>query len=117
MHQKTTHDSLPAAVDYLINKIDHFELMFTNFCKQPLENKNEYKGIEYAMARLHLSRQTIYALCSQKKLKNFKPNKFLLFKEDDLNEFIEAAKQKTIKELQNEAEYAMLKNCRINKNK
>lgn len=91
-----------ANIEYLLLDIKQSE----QYSHLSAHNKGEtpnYLSVDEAAKFLNLKKQTIYQLVCQSKLKNFKQGKRLYFLSEDLQEFIQQGKRKTIAELAEES--------------
>jgi len=101
------HDLNKATV-YLYLREEDLERAIENALKKALDGQiqksaeDDLLNVDQAAVVVHLKKQTVYQLCTAKKIPHYKRNKRLYFKKSELLSWIEEGKQKTQSELTDE---------------
>jgi len=110
-----TFDKLPEAVAYLIKEITEIkEMVVCNQNQNPLPVKRIPIGIDDACRIISKAKPTVYALVRKRLLPCYKNGKKLYFFEDELLEWIEKGRKKTIHELTREFQGNVHNRCIVN---
>jgi len=110
-----TFDKLPEAVAYLIKEITEIkEMVVCNQNQNPLPVKRIPIGIDDACRIISKAKPTVYALVRKRLLPCYKNGKKLYFFEDELLEWIEKGRKKTIHELAREFQGNVHNRCIVN---
>ena len=95
--------------ELLFNKITAIEDAIGQLLNEKYDKQNQnesYSGflnITQAAKYLHVARQTLYGLTSSRRIQHYKTGKFIFFKKQELDIWIEKHKIKTREEIKNEA--------------
>jgi excisionase family DNA binding protein len=83
-----THNTLPEAVQLLIDKIDNLERVFNSKSDPPPLDNNDLINAEQAALYLGKAQQTIYGLVSRKKIPHIGKGKNLRFSKAELKNWL-----------------------------
>ena len=101
--KKITFDNLPDAMTYLIQEMNAIKSMIVTINSPPPKQRLPI-GIDAACELLKKAKPTIYALARKGLLPCYKNGKKLYFFEDELLEWIQKGKRKTVQEIREKAE-------------
>jgi len=93
-----TFDKLPEAIAYLINEVSQLRKLVEEKQKSTITKRIPI-GIDEACEIIKKAKPTVYTLVRKKLLPCYKHGKKLYFYEDELLDWIERGKRKTVKEL------------------
>lgn len=96
-----TFDKLPEAVAYLIKEVSQLRKLLEERQK-PIINKRVAIGINEACKIIMKAKSTVYTLVRKGLLPCYKNGKKLYFYEDELLEWIEKGRKKTVDEVMEE---------------
>ena len=104
-------DQLPEAVQKLSAKMDNVLTLLEERPPQPDQSapQDEILTTKQAAEFLHITVQTLYSYVSQKKVASCKRGKHLYFVKSDLIDFVKAGRQKTVSEIETEADNNLIK--------
>ncbi|GEO03372.1 excisionase [Adhaeribacter aerolatus] len=98
-----TFEELPKAVSLLLVKLDHIEQLLLQNTSNSNSVSEQPLSVQEAAKFLNLAVPTVYTLVSQQILPYSKKSKRLYFSKQDLTEWIQSGRKKTISEIQAEA--------------
>lgn len=101
--KEITFDSLPQAVAYLVNEVTAIKQLVENN-RNPVIERRLPIDIDAACQIIGKAKPTIYALVKKRLLPCYKNGKKLYFFEEELIEWIERGKKKTLSEINDEVE-------------
>lgn len=93
-----TFDKLPEAVAYLIKEVAHLRKLLEEK-QNPIINKRTPIGIDEACEIIKKAKPTVYTLVRKGLLPCYKHGKKLYFYEDELLDWIDKGRKKTINDL------------------
>ncbi len=96
-----THNNLPEAVTQLFNKLDNIERLLNNQTNQP--ESDQLLTIQQAGELIKLSVPTLYGYVSRNEIPFSKKGKRLYFSKQQLFDWIQGGRKKTIAEISKEA--------------
>jgi len=105
---KISFEELPQAVSNLADKLEKIERLLLVKSEEKT-NQDEFLNIEQTAALLNLTVPTIYGYVHKLEIPYCKIKKRLYFKRNDLNEWIQSGRQKTISEINSSAHESMVK--------
>lgn len=103
MYNDITFEKLPEAVAYLIEKMAEVKTLVENFTSQPSQKRLPI-GIDDACRIIQKAKPTIYALVRKGLIPSYKRGKKLFFYEEELLDWINNGKKKTILDIKAEME-------------
>ncbi|MGV3504716.1 MAG: helix-turn-helix domain-containing protein [Adhaeribacter sp.] len=98
-----TFEQLPQAISLLHEKISHIEQVLLE--RQPQPETEEVFNVSQAAAYLNLTVATLYTKVSRQEIPVNKRGKRLYFYKGELTQWIREGRQKTISEIQQEAQH------------
>ena len=99
-----TFEQLPLLVANLINEVSELKALLLKKSEKPTEPNDELLTIEQAAEFLCLTVPTIYSKVSKRKLPFMKREKRLYFSKKELTEYIKQGRNKTVSEINAEAD-------------
>lgn len=109
---KLTLENLPQSVDRLYTKLENIERLLIQSSEQVKDDPNKLLSIDEASDYLNLAKPTIYSMVSKGKIPYMKKSKRLYFSKNELFEYVNEGRVKTISEIQGDA-IASLSNRKI----
>lgn len=109
---KITFENLPQSVDRLYTKLENIERLIIQSSDQVKDEPNKLLSIDEASDYLNLAKPTIYSMVSKGKIPYMKKSKRLYFSKNELFEYVNEGRVKTISEIQGDA-IASLSNRKI----
>jgi len=106
MAKEITFEQLPEAVAFIVGELTEIKRMIEYQNPKPPEKRVPIE-IDDACHLVKKARSTIYALVSRGELPAYKRGKRLYFYEDELINWIEEGKKKTIQDIRSEMELTM----------
>ncbi len=100
---KISFEELPQAVSNLADKLEKIERLLLAKGEENT-SKDEFLNIEQAAALLNLTVPTIYGYVHRLEIPFCKIKKRLYFKRNDISEWIQSGRQKTISEINSSAD-------------
>lgn len=98
-----TFNSMPEAIGLLLLKVEAIENRLQS--QEPIKDESpKFLNIDEAAALLRKSKPSMYRLSSERRFPVYKNGKNLLFKENELKEFIAKSRRKTTYEIKAEIE-------------
>jgi len=111
--EEITFEKLPQAVSYLIKEVAHvrqlLEQLLNQQKNQPSDNKHELLGVNEVCLMIKKAKPTVYTLARNRLIPSYKRGKKLYFYKDEILEWIESSKRKTVEELTMDIEQASQK--------
>jgi excisionase family DNA binding protein len=99
--ENLTFEQVPKAIGILLSKVEAIEELL-NHPPSAKEETSKFLNIDEAAAMLHKSKPTMYRLATERRFPVYKNGKQLLFKESELNEYLNQTRRKTCYEIQSE---------------
>jgi excisionase family DNA binding protein len=110
MEECVTFETLPQAVSQLFKKLDSIERLLERNEKQaPRSLNKQLLTVEEAAKFLTLAVPTIYSKVSKKELPFMKKNGRLYFSQSELLEYVKTGQEKSIKQINEEADTFLIK--------
>jgi len=103
-------DNLPNAVAHLIKELDSIKNLIEQEKSPQVNNQRVPIGIEQACKLIGKAKPTVYTLARLRKIPSYKKGKHLYFFEDELLEWIEKGRRKTLQEIQSDSENFLKRN-------
>lgn len=110
-NNKITFDNLPEAVDYLINEMAEIRQLISRISTEQPDRRLPV-DIDEACKIVSKAKSTVYTLVRKGLIPCYKVGKKLYFYEDELLDWIEAGRKKSIAETKADIEMQMRKNIR-----
>lgn len=101
IYNDLTFEKLPEAIAYLIKTVDELKILVTNPESKSIEKRIPI-GIDEACRIVQKAKSTIYSLARKGLIPCYKKGKKLFFFEDELINWIQKGKKKTIDEIKEE---------------
>ena len=104
MEKVLTFDQLPKAVTMLTKEVSELKRLLIEKQEQPTETPEQLLTVQEAAQFLNLTVPTMYSKVSKGELPFMKRSKRLYFSSTELLEYIKAGRNKSISEIEQEAE-------------
>ena len=102
--ENITFEKLPEAVSQLIGKVNHLEQLLSSQKPEPIDSPDLLLTVEQAAEYLKLTTPTIYSKVSRRELPVMTRGKRLYFSQNELLEYLQQGRKKTVSDISQEAE-------------
>jgi len=107
--KKISFDNLPQAVAHLVNELETIKSLVENSQRPIVKEQRVPIGIDEACKLIGKAKPTVYTLVRKRILPSYKNGKKLYFFRNELLEWIENGKRKTLEEINDDSQSYILK--------
>lgn len=107
--KKISFDNLPQAVAHLVNELETIKSLVEKSQRPTVKEQRVPIGIDEACKLIGKAKPTVYTLVRKRILPSYKNGKKLYFFRNELLEWIENGKRKTLEEINDDSQSYILK--------